>query len=100
MSVKKCVERGTKLLDERRPNWFEEINVETLNIADYGNCILAQLNGGSFTDENITGHDNSEQDYCHGFDLPYGGDYFAANLKILNDEWKRVISAKLNLTLL
>ena len=40
------VERGAALLDDRRPGWFNEIDLDTLNIEMPGECVIGQLYGG------------------------------------------------------
>lgn len=43
--VRSRIERGARLLDERRPGWHQEINLDTLNLNSYHNCVLGQLYG-------------------------------------------------------
>lgn len=42
-TIKARVERGIKLLDEKIPDWFNKIDVETLNMSDSSKCIIGQL---------------------------------------------------------
>jgi hypothetical protein len=39
------VERGAALLDERRPGWWDEIDLETFEMANVCRCSLGQLWG-------------------------------------------------------
>lgn len=39
------VTRGAQLLDEIRPGWYEEINLDKLNMESTCNCIVGQLVG-------------------------------------------------------
>src|SRR5712672_2645116 len=39
----KRVLRGARLLDEKLPGWFVEIDVENLNLGSACNCVLGQL---------------------------------------------------------
>lgn len=48
VSVADAVEAGARLLDERVPGWFYEIDVESLRIQTKDECILGQLYGGSY----------------------------------------------------
>lgn len=63
------VQRGARLLDEKVPEWFNKIDIETLNIASCLKCVLGQL-FGYFSDESLNrlgltlySHDDIE----HGF---------------------------------
>ena len=40
---RESVNRGLALLDEKRPQWYTEIDVEKLNMVDTDDCILGQL---------------------------------------------------------
>jgi hypothetical protein len=44
-SLSERVERGAALLDERRPGWWDEVNVESLSFDDGERCVLGQLWG-------------------------------------------------------
>lgn len=37
------INRGIEWLNEVRPNWADEINLETFNLSDVGDCVLGQL---------------------------------------------------------
>lgn len=39
------VAAGAKLLDEKRPGWYDDIDIEGLNLIHCGECILGQLFG-------------------------------------------------------
>lgn len=39
------IERGAALLDERRPGWEAEIDLDRLNLASSTDCVLGQLWG-------------------------------------------------------
>jgi hypothetical protein len=39
-------ERIATLLDEIRPNWYNEVNLDTLNMDDGRACLMGQLYGG------------------------------------------------------
>lgn len=42
------IERGTALLDEKRPGWWHEIDLELLDIDSRCGCILGQLGDKTF----------------------------------------------------
>lgn len=65
LSYKTRVANGAKVLDEICPDWFEKVDVETLDITSGSNCILGQV----FDDWMI----GSEKIAEH-----YGWDYFPA----------------------
>lgn len=39
---------GANELDRCRPNWFESIDLDRLDMASAANCVLAQLSGWNF----------------------------------------------------
>ena len=39
----KTVDRGAAFLDEREPEWWKKIDVETLSLGSFCNCVLGQL---------------------------------------------------------
>lgn len=45
--VAERVASGAALLDEKRPGWWREIDLATLDIGDTCNCVVGQLIGGS-----------------------------------------------------
>jgi hypothetical protein len=82
------VERGAALLDERRPGWWDEVDVGRLSIRDCDLCVLAQL-WGWYLDgrDELFGGVDQEDDYYnarrHGFD--------DAPFKALTDLWRAAI---------
>ena len=40
-----AVERGALFLDEKRPGWWKEIDVDRLNMGNPVSCVLGQLCG-------------------------------------------------------
>lgn len=42
------VQRGAGLLDARRPDWFQQVNIGTLTLDDCTECVLGQLYGDEF----------------------------------------------------
>lgn len=43
--AEEAVARGARLLDERRPRWFRQIEPATLNLSQSCNCVLGQIYG-------------------------------------------------------
>ena len=71
-TIAERIERGAALLDEKRPGWWQQIDLATLNIREPCNCIGGQLGGGgllafgaTMTDLGLLGDD--EVTAC-GFD--------------------------------
>lgn len=65
--MKENVIRGAKLLDNVKPEWYNQIDLEALNILDGCNCILGQLYGsyvGGYVKTNLTGPNDRVR---HGF---------------------------------
>lgn len=108
------VAKGVALLDEKRPGWERELDLETLDISDGNFCVTAQLYGGLWRNGmqalGLTDH-NSGTYVSHGFnaegeehcsraccagsgDLPEGYSMEAA-YTTLNAEWRRVITERL-----
>lgn len=42
---KQRIDRGAALLDEKKPGWAGEIDISTLNVDSYFDCVLGQLYG-------------------------------------------------------
>lgn len=64
--------KGARLLDRVRPDWYAEIDIDQLDLADWESCILGQLYG-SFAGgrEIVLGEDShNEQATPHGFFWP------------------------------
>jgi hypothetical protein len=65
--------RGLRLLEESRPDWFYAIDVLSLNIVDYGNCVLAQVYGSYTAGMEELFHNYSYDDiwgHNYGFNIP------------------------------
>jgi len=46
MTVQERVGNGMALLDAKRPGWYKEVDLKTLNIDSCDKCVLGQLYGG------------------------------------------------------
>jgi hypothetical protein len=93
------VAKGAELLDTHRPGWAEAIDLESLNMADYGRCILGQLFGDYWDGAQELGRLTST-DYLsqrgHGFTLYIGfgdGDK-PADWYTLHELWRREVVAR------
>jgi hypothetical protein len=71
--VRDRVARGAALLDEKRPGWAAEIDLDDLEMGSCFSCVLGQL-FGEFADgaDELFPDDwvASEEDVRHGFDAP------------------------------
>lgn len=69
--------RGAKLLDERRPLWFEEIDLGRLDMESTCDCVLGQVfTGGYLIGLEMLEIGTDEPDY--GFDLRGKGEQFSS----------------------
>jgi hypothetical protein len=91
------VAKGVALLDEKRPGWERELDLDRLDIADGTRCVTAQLSG---KDSWLTGMRQlglEIETYTeHGFRAPdeeyEQGDPYAT----LNTLWREVITERLS----
>ena len=91
---------GIALLNERIPDWREDINLDRLNLMYKDTCVLGQVTGWN-TALNILDLDHDEQgQIAHGFTLPdcIGGHETLeseqkcnARWATLTDEWRAVL---------
>lgn len=86
-TVAERAERGAALLDERRPGWWREIDLGTLDIDSVCNCIAGQLGGYAETLQALGLDDGAEYDY--GFD---GGSF--ASVQALTPAWRDLIEKR------
>ena len=49
LSLKEKAAATAKLLDEQRPGWYSQINIDDLHMADDCGCVIGQLDGNFFT---------------------------------------------------
>ncbi len=90
-----CVERGVKLLDERRPGWWKEIDLHTFRMHECAACVCGQLYGDwdivafkeLFDTESFTLGSHLSRDY--GFSIPLNRSESA--WEELQDAWETVI---------
>lgn len=82
------VAQGAALLDQARPGWFNEINIEELNMATGDKCILGQLYGTYFYGMDVL-------DICwghnFGFNVHNRGSYTE-----LQENWLKEIEKRRN----
>lgn len=53
MSMLERAKKGAEFLDEELPGWWNHINLSTLELDSFKNCILAQLYGSYFDGRDI-----------------------------------------------
>jgi hypothetical protein len=94
------VERGAALLDERRPGWWDEVDVGSLDLRQCDLCILGQLWGDYLDGRGEVvrlgyGYRAQEESIRHGFDVSrrihadLHADYAA-----LTDLWRAAIERR------
>jgi hypothetical protein len=84
------VERGAALLDERRPGWWDEVDVGSLYLGDPTRCVLGQLWEDSYgvgLKALEMGTDSSDR---YGFSL-FTGRY---KIKTLTNLWRAAIERR------
>lgn len=83
--------RGAAFLDERRPGWRDQINLDTLDLGMCTTCVLGQLAGGNETDWATVldsfSIEYGEDEHEYGFNL-YGE---AEAWSALTEEWREYI---------
>jgi hypothetical protein len=98
------VAKGVALLDEKRPGWERQIDLETLNIRNGYCCVTAQLSGESRWYVGMEQLGLSEGDYgtyvAHGFNaesyLPGDQNYDSDDVyPVLNSLWRDVVTERL-----
>ena len=96
------VARGAALLDEKRPGWEAEINLNALDIDDCTTCVIGQLyrdHAGIYSGayeigaDALLGPDGSAL-ADHGFNAIRGLDPDDVEWGALTSEWKRVIQER------
>jgi hypothetical protein len=84
------INNGVKLLNKKKPNWFNFINLNKFDMENCQSCLLSQIYQKNYRDslDNLftTKEIDKDLDYDHGFGLD---DY--DNYPILTEEWKEAI---------
>lgn len=103
MNVTERVERGAALLDEKRPGWWRDIDLERLNIWSTCDCTAGQQPGGYAATMNLLGIGHSAESAAHGFepyapdpDLPIAefGRAIAEECEALTAAWRDLITSR------
>lgn len=88
------VAKGVALLDQKRPGWERQIDLEDLDIQSPHSCVTAQLSGVSWWRTGMKQLDLDMESYTdHGFrvdDDREGEDY-----PVLNSLWRDVVTERL-----
>lgn len=86
----KQINNGVKLLNEKKPNWFNLINLNKFDMENGQSCLLSQIYQKDYRDSinNLftTKEINKDLHYDYGFGLNKCDNY-----PILTEEWKEVI---------
>ena len=48
MKIEEAAKRGAKALDKTNPLWYQDVDINRLDLADGEYCILGQLNGSYY----------------------------------------------------
>lgn len=96
MSVSKRVKGGAALLDEKVPEWYNKVNLDSLNMNSYTNCVLGQCFPGMSYFEEVwpkLGIEGDEMEEELGFALPVIRRDSEVNKLYgnLTQEWTKVI---------
>jgi hypothetical protein len=68
--AQELVDVGVKTLDEKRPNWFLDIDLDIFDIADPCLCVLGQVGAAMIGCEDPRRfEDEDENDYLSGYDM-------------------------------
>lgn len=57
------VQRGAALLDEKLPGWADQIDLDTLQMADGCRCVLGQIGGREFNLDALGWHEGYAPNY-------------------------------------
>jgi hypothetical protein len=91
MSVAERVERGAALLDEKRPGWWREIDLDALDIRSGCDCIAGQLGGYSETILELLPDEEGDEEgeIAHGFDAEASPEFAP-----LTEAWRDLIQQR------
>ncbi|TDB90878.1 hypothetical protein E1264_03365 [Actinomadura sp. KC216] len=89
LDIEVRVKDGAAFLDEKRPGWADEIDLETLDVADGDYCVLAQLYDDYNTGYYVLGLDDVWDRRDLGFSA-IGYDEYPA----LTDAWHALITER------
>lgn len=85
------IARGAALLDEQRPGWRDEIDVETLDLASECDCILGQLHGDYLEGVDMLDLNLPDRVAC-GFDILSGVRDEDKAYARLTAEWRQALA--------
>jgi hypothetical protein len=87
MSAQERAALGALLMDEQTPDWFEIVDLATLQMADCDRCILGQVHGEYIWGSELLGLTMEGQIELGFTDRRWGGsDYY-----LLDEAWTREI---------
>jgi hypothetical protein len=83
------IKRGIQFLDSRFENWVDKIDLNTLNMGHYDNCIISQICKEQFNDSLVTLNITPQLSKFYGFDIEFNDNF--GDYKTLTKEWKDTI---------
>ena len=83
--MRMAVRAGAELLDEKRPEWHGEIDLEALDIGSISRCVLGQLYGDYYVGRARVGMDRNTTGVAYGF---------CGNPTVLNALWREEIAVR------
>lgn len=108
-TITERIEKGAALLDEKRPGWWQEIDLLTLDIASRCGCVVGQLAGITEASDRGLAYVAAMRrpgvgysaEIMMGFEAPttreFGGDrlpVIAAEYAALTEAWRGLIVAR------
>lgn len=97
-SIRDRVQRGAALLDEKQPDWYMMVCVESLELGDCYKCVLGQLIGDYYDGRDwLFPEKRIQQAGTHGFcmltneSMQPDDDWRLAFWRDLTSEWERAI---------
>jgi hypothetical protein len=91
------VERGAALLDEKRPGWWQGIDLDRLDIGSPCNCVAGQLGTGedpySLT-VSALGIWGADEECEHGFEAPFAMITSDREYGPLTEAWRDLITRR------
>lgn len=91
------VAKGAELLDNERPGWADDIDLESLNMAEGNHCILGQLYGDYVDGLYALGFTRGWGSRGHGFTLHVGWSSASDSMEdwyTLHALWRKEVASR------